>query len=430
MTTLKPSRLPKNTTDLVLRTVTRREEIKTLRLALRRGHYLGDGRAAGHTLWQAIYRHDPESGTHTLVAVFCWAGAAWALRERDRWIDWDNVTRANRLKLIVQLRRFLIIEDQRHPNLASQCLGLGLRTLQDEWEKQHQYRPLLAESFHDPAHHTGTLYKATNWTPLGFTKGFKRHRRDFYLDARSPKHLWIRPLQKNARALLARPGQLPEVQQKAIAQATAGARSALSSAQLRSLRAAFKDIDDFRNPKSRRYPLSAMLGLIAYGLICGAPDVKSIWRKCGPLNQQQRAAIGLNQREKKSGRLKLPGYDALNNFLNALDPAVLGSALNTWLQSNSDLLPKSLALDGKNLGNGSGDTLSAIVTLCHHHNGQPLAQRTYSGKKNDCELPVSQSLLEHDTPDLSNSTITGDPLNAQKKRHSSPTKKERTASLA
>ncbi len=67
----------------------------------------------------------------------------------------------------------------------------------------------LAESFHDPEEHTGTLYKATNWQPLGFTKGFKGHRRDFYQDLGKPKHLWIRPLKKNAATLLARPGLLP-----------------------------------------------------------------------------------------------------------------------------------------------------------------------------------------------------------------------------
>ena len=46
--------------------------------------------------------------------------------------------------------------------------------------------------------------KATNWLPLGFTKGFKRHRRDFYQDLGKPKQLWVRPLKKGAFALLER----------------------------------------------------------------------------------------------------------------------------------------------------------------------------------------------------------------------------------
>ena len=170
------------TDHLVLRTATEEAEIDHLRQALNQGHYLKAGRPAGHVLWQGIYRTDTESDCPELVAVLCWGGAAKRLKERDNHIGWDSVTCANRLKLVVQLRRFYVIESARRPNLASQCLALSLRTLGGEFEARHGFQPLLAESFHDPEEHTGTLYKATNWQPLGFTKGFKRHRRDFYQD--------------------------------------------------------------------------------------------------------------------------------------------------------------------------------------------------------------------------------------------------------
>jgi|GEM_PF-5355180 len=84
-------------------------------------------------------------------------------------------------------------------------------------------------------------------------------------------------------------------------------------------------------------------------------------------------------------------------------PPSLAHAINQWLTANSDLLPKSLALDGKNLG-GKGK-LGALVTLCHHHTGAPLVIRTYSGDKNDCELPVSQTLLKQVAPVLVNAVI-------------------------
>jgi hypothetical protein len=42
--------------------------------------------------------------------------------------------------------------------------------------------------------------------------------------------------------------------------------------------------------------------------------------------------------------------------------------------------------------------------------------RTYTGEKNDCELPVSQQLIEEASDCLANSVLTGDALNAQKKR--------------
>jgi hypothetical protein len=392
-------------------------EIKGLRAALDSHHYLGAGRPAGHVLWQGVYRQDSEDPGPVLVAVLCWGGAAKRLKARDTWIGWDSVTCANRLKLVVQLRRFVIIGEHREANLASQCVGLALRELQDRWEQRHGYRPLLAESFHDPQHHTGTLYKATNWTALGLTKGFRRHRADFYQDTARPKHLWIRPLQKNAGTLLAHPGTLPEVHQKAVAQSTAGARCALRCKELRSLRSAFENVDDPRHAKTRRHPLTAMLTLIAYGLLCGAPDVKTIWRKCGPLNENQRRAIGLTKRDKRSGRLVLPGYDAINDMVNAVDPVSLATALNAWLREHGDLLPKSLSLDGKDLG--SKGQLGAIVTLCLQDTGAPVAMATYSGNKDDCELPVTQQLLAGEGPELTNSVVTADALHAQKKRRSS-----------
>jgi hypothetical protein len=198
---------------LLPRTAAGEAEIDQLRQTLNQGHYLRAGRPAGHVLWQGIHRTDTESGCPELVAVLCRGGAAKRLKERDNHIGWDAVTCANRLKLIVQLRRFYVIDSTRRPNLASQCLALSLRILGDEFEARHGFRPLPAESFHDPDEHTGTLYKATNWQPLGFTKGFKRHRRDFYQDTGKPKHLWIRPLKKDALALLARPGLLPPAHQ-------------------------------------------------------------------------------------------------------------------------------------------------------------------------------------------------------------------------
>jgi hypothetical protein len=405
--------------SLNVRTATEKAEIDHLRAVLNQGHYLKAGRPAGHVLWQGIYRNDAESGLPELVAVLCWGGAAKRLRERDKHIGWDAVTCANRLKLIVQLRRFYLLDHARAPNLASKCLALALRQLPREWHHRHGYQPLAAESFHDPDQHTGTLYQVTNWTPLGHTKGFKRHRRDFYQDAQKPKHLWFRILQKNALTLLAKPGTLPPLHQAAIAEGdTAGARCALKCEELRTLNQAFQEVPDPRHKEARRHPLGAMLGLLTYGLLCGAPDVKSIWRKCAPLDQNQRRAIGLTRREKKSGRLKMPGYDALNDLVNAIDPLALARALNAWFAAHGDGLPKTLSLDGKDLG--AKGKLGGLVTLCHQQTGQPIAQRTYSGKKTDCELPVAQHLLAKDaTSQLSGAIVTADALHCQKKRLSS-----------
>lgn len=406
--------LASSTENLRLHTAATPCEIALLRAALNEEHYLGAGRPAGRTLWQGVYEELEDDGGSVLVAALCWGGAAPRLKERDRLIEWDTVTRANRLGLMVGLRRFLILDSRRRPNLASQCLGLSLRSLQKEWENRYGYRPLLAESFHDPKEHTGTLYQVTNWKPLGLTKGFKRHKADFYQDAKTPKHLWVMPLQKNAISLLGRPGTLPPEQRAGIDEAACGAaRSALPCKDLRTLYQALREVPDPRSPKSRRHPLGAMLALVVLGLLCGARDVKAIRTRCGPPDQRQRRAIGLKRRD-KNGRLTLPGYDALNDIVNAVDPVALARVLNQWLTNNSENLPKSLAIDGKDLGGGS---LGELVSLCHHATGAPLAMRTYSGAKDDCEQPEARRLLaEECAGKLENAVITADALHCQKKR--------------
>ena len=362
-------------------------------------HLLGAGREAGDRLCQFML----EDGQP--VAVLVWCAAAWHLKDRDMHIGWDAVTRSERLKLVVQLRRFLVLEATRRPNLASQCLGLGLRELSAQWYAEHGYRPLLAESFSDPESHAGTVYKATNWTLAGTTKGFSQVRTDYYLPNERPKKLWLKPLDAHACTLMCSP-HLPAACQAAVVD-RGGARSPLKVAQLTSLRSSFILLDDPRRAQSRRYKLTAMLTLIALGLLMGARDMLNIWRKVACLDQNQRAAIGLDVREKSSGRLKMPGYDALNDLLYLLDPAAYAQALTVWLQTNSGLLPRSLALDGKSIGDGR---CGMIITLCRHEDGRPVAMIPASGKKEDCEVSEGRALLADPQVALAGATITADPL--------------------
>ena len=131
------------------------------------------------------------------------------------------------------------------------------------------------------------------------------------------------------------------------------------------------------------------------------------WRKVAALNQNQRRAIGLTVREKESQRLKMPGYDALNDLLAAIDAHAFARALSAWLQANAGSLPRSLALDGKFIGNGR---CGMIVTLCDHENGRPVAMAPASGKKEDCEVSEARALLASDEVNLAGALVTADPL--------------------
>jgi hypothetical protein len=340
-----------------------------------------------------------------LVAVLVWCAAAWHLKVRDETVGWDAVMRSKRLKLVVQLRRFLVLEATRRPNLASQSLGAGLRELVGQWESLHGYRPLLAESFSDPESHAGTVYKATNWVQAGLTKGYSQDHTDFYIRHERPKKLWLKELALQACVLMCAP-ELPAACRGAEGEG-GGARSPLKVNQLRSLRDAFRQLPDPRSATSRRHPLAAMLGLIALGLLMGARDVLDIWRKVACLSQSQREAIGLCVRDKQSRRLKMPGYDALNDLLGAIDPVAYARALTAFLQAHAGLLPRSLALDGKSVGDGR---CGMIITLCRHEDGRPVAMTVARGKKEDCEVSEGRALLADPPVQLAGALVTADPL--------------------
>jgi len=159
-------------------------------------HFLGPRFPAGDRLYQ-VAEQDGQ-----WVGLLLWCASALHLKDRDGWIGWDPLTRAQRLKLIVNQARFLIPQTARRPNLASQILAVATTALPDQWFAHHGYAPLLAETFTDPEAHAGTCYKAAGWEPVGKTVGFERHRCDFFAFHDRPKRLWLKPLAPQAKEQL------------------------------------------------------------------------------------------------------------------------------------------------------------------------------------------------------------------------------------
>jgi hypothetical protein len=166
-------------------------------------HRLGSTRAVGDFLRVWV---DLEGER---VALLAWGPACYALRERDRWIGWTPTQRAERLKLVVQLRRFALLSAPgERPNLASRVLGAALKAVPEQWRAEFGYVPLLAETFSDAEAQAGTVYRATGWEPLGLSQGFRRHRQDFYVRGEGLKRLWAKPLRRGAAERL-RAQELP-----------------------------------------------------------------------------------------------------------------------------------------------------------------------------------------------------------------------------
>jgi len=160
-----------------------------------RHHMLGYQRPFGCTL-----RYFISSPRGTLGCILL-AGAAKAIRVRDIWIGWNKAARLNNLPWVVNNTRFLIFDWIRIKHLASHVLGQLAQRLPQDWETHWGYRPVLLETFVDPAHFDGTCYRAAGWTLLGKTTG-QGLRRGLRAYTTTPKLIFVRPLERDFRHAL------------------------------------------------------------------------------------------------------------------------------------------------------------------------------------------------------------------------------------
>jgi len=151
-------------------------------------HYLGYGGAGGQNLRYLIrdcYRRD--------LACLLFGGAAWKVKARDGFIGWSAQQRQERLWLIVNNSRFLILSHVRVPHLASHILGTILRRLPSDWQRKYNIAPCLAETFVERERFGGVCYRAANWLRVGQTCGRSRYDRNHTVQV-PVKDVYLYPL--------------------------------------------------------------------------------------------------------------------------------------------------------------------------------------------------------------------------------------------
>ncbi len=160
-----------------------------------RYHPLGYKKPFGYPM-----RYFLDSGAHRLGCILL-SGPAKALTARDRWIGWEDRQRLKNLPWLLNNSRFLIFPWVEVANLASHVLGQLARRVGDDWHRRWGYRPLLLETFVDPAHFHGGCYRAAGWELLGRTtgEGLVRPGKQYQT---SPKLIFAKPLQADFRRLL------------------------------------------------------------------------------------------------------------------------------------------------------------------------------------------------------------------------------------
>ena len=365
-------------------------------------HYLGAGRSVGDYLRQIV------TVRGRVVALLAWGPACYALKDRDRWVGWSANQRVERLKLIVQNRRFLVLGAKgQSPNLASQAMGAALRTLPAQWQENFGYRALLAESFTDPEAYAGTCYKASNWEPVGFSEGYSRHRADFYVPNERPKRLWLRELDAHARRHL-RAVTVPADCAGGVIAPPSGVLP-LTRPQMLSLEEVFRRAPDPR-ARNARFRIAPVLTLIAMALLAGRRDIAEIARFASTLTPTQRHQLGLPRKKGTQAFYQVPGYAVFYQVLTRLDPAAFAVLLGGWLQTRAGTLPQALALDGKMIRDHIG-----LLTLAQHEDGAPQAVALYDQKEGTarCEQSAATALLRS-LPALDDKIVTADALHCQK----------------
>lgn len=127
--------------------------------------------------------------------------AARALAVRDKWIGWSRKERLQNLPWVINNQRLVLFPWAHVQHLASHVLGQLARRVQADWEARWNYRPVLMETFVDPAQHRGVSYRAAGWQLLGETtgRGVCRPNRQYNT---TPKLLFVRPLADDFRVQL------------------------------------------------------------------------------------------------------------------------------------------------------------------------------------------------------------------------------------
>ncbi len=156
-------------------------------------HYLGALPKIGNTIWYVAVNEEE------WLALLSFSASALKCSARDQWIGWSYRHQYDRLHLVANNSRFLILPQHHYKNLASKILSLTKRRIQQDWKERFGYPLLMLETFVDPTRFIGTIYRAANWKLVGKTKGFHRTRGGYSRTAKTqssclPCHYSVTPV--------------------------------------------------------------------------------------------------------------------------------------------------------------------------------------------------------------------------------------------
>ncbi len=381
--------------EVVVRPI-RADERERWDALMRRHHYLGFNRAAGRALRQIA------EAQGQWLALLLWQASALMCAPRDHWINWSRPIQFQRLHLIANNSRFLVLPEGRIPHLASRVLGLSLRRLNTDWQLIHGHPLLLAETFVDPTRFSGTCYRAANWQCLGKTRGYARHAGQYYHHGQ-PKTVWVYPLHRRARDWLRQPLPHPDW-------IPSMHNIELNDLEMEQLREHLRQLPEPRGGRRQLHPLPSVLTIALAATLAGARGYLAISEYAARLTQTQlkriRAYFSRTQQ-----RFIAPSEPTIRRVLQQVDSHGLEQAFSAWVQAAAPA-DEPLAIDGKTLKGASRSDGSKVHLLAalFHQQGTVLAQCPVESKTN--EIPVLRELLEPLA--IEGRVVTADALHTQR----------------
>lgn len=356
-------------------------------------HYLGLHSLVGESL---RYVAEVPQGW---LALLGWSTAAFKCRPRDAWIGWLPAVQWQRLPLIANNARFLILPGIHVPNLASKVLSLNVKRLADDWHRVHGHPVLLAETFVDTARFTGACYKAANWLYLGHTRGYSKNAR-VYTHHGQPKAVFVLPLRKDARSRLSDPSVSPPL-------ASTKVTKHVPVAQADALMDVLKTLPDPRQKRGVRHRNISLIALAVCAVVCGCRSYAAIAQWAAQCSQNVLERLWCR---KKDGRYIPPSEPTLRRQLQRIDADAVDAAISSWVCRRS--AGEAVGIDGKTIrgAHRSDGTRVHLLSAFLHQEGLTIAQREVSSKTN--EITQAKPLLA--PLDLKGKVVTADALHTQK----------------
>jgi predicted transposase YbfD/YdcC len=384
--------------DLIVRPV-HRDEITRWNRFMEEYHYLGLRWLGGKSLRYVALLGDE------WVALLGWVSASKNCGARENYIGWGGERKYRRLRFVSNNSRFLVLPWISRKNLASKVLALNLKRLSADFKLVYGHPLYLAETFVDESRFKGTCYKASNWTHVGYTKGFSRSNRTYYQHGHV-KAVYVYSLCKRGCEILK--GDLIPYDVSLLKDKRR--LETMIHFPIESLLCYIQSFTDPRRKAGKRHPLETVLLIAVCAVLCGCKSYRAIGDWSRSLSREELLRFG-------STRDTAPSEPTIRRVIQRIDADKFDRYIGQWLLKQklflfgSGLNGCGIAIDGKTLrGSYNGPKkavhlLSAVI----HKEGVIFAQEEVGAKTN--EIKHVRPLFEN--VNIEGAVVTADAMHTQ-----------------